>query len=389
MYTFQSSARVGLVALALTALSGLQPGPAPAQEHLPGTILTVAGNGEAAFSGDGGPATLARLTVPAQLAVGPAGDLFIADAFNHVIRKVSLEGVITTVAGTGQPGFSGDGGPAAQARLNVPVGVAVDAAGNLFIADLLNQRIRKVNTTGIITTLAGGGTKAPGEAEGNPATEARLDRTHGVAVDAVGNVFFVELLKNRIRKVSPSGMISTVAGSGVKGFSGDGGPATAAQLYHPYGLATDAAGNLFIGDFGNNRVRRVSPAGIISTVAGGGSPADGLGDGGQATDARLDGVPGLVVDPGGNLFIADNRNGRVRKVSASGIISTVAGTAQPGFSGDGGPAADARLSGAWGLAVDKAGNLFIADTGRFTPNAESIDVLNNRVREVFGIAVPG
>jgi hypothetical protein len=389
MNPFQSSARVGLVALALTALSGLQPGPAPAQEHLPGTILTVAGNGEAAFSGDGGPATLARLTVPAQLAVGPAGDLFIADAFNHVIRKVSLEGVITTVAGTGQPGFSGDGGPAAQARLNVPVGVAVDAAGNLFIADLLNQRIRKVNTTGIITTLAGGGTKAPGEAEGNPATEARLDRTHGVAVDAVGNVFFVELLKNRIRKVSPSGMISTVAGSGVKGFSGDGGPATAAQLYHPYGLATDAAGNLFIGDFGNNRVRRVSPAGIISTVAGGGSPADGLGDGGQATDARLDGVPGLVVDPGGNLFIADNRNGRVRKVSASGIISTVAGTAQPGFSGDGGPAADARLSGAWGLAVDKAGNLFIADTGRFTPNAESIDVLNNRVREVFGIAVPG
>jgi uncharacterized protein (TIGR03437 family) len=334
-----------------------------------GVLTVVAGNGIYGYSGDGGPATSASLRLPSGVAVDAAGNLFIADWTNCRVRKVSPGGIISTVAGNGNAGFSGDGGPATSASLNFPQGVAVDAAGNLFIADSQNDRVRKVSPGGIISTVAGNGSQGF-SGDGGPATSASLNQPFGVAVDAVGNPFIADTANSRVRKVSPGGIISTVAGNGTSGFSGDGGPATSASLYCPFGVAVDAAGNLFIADTYNYRVRKVSPGGIISTVAGNGSLGFFSGDGGPATSASLNWPYGVAVDAAGNLFIADYNNYRVRKVSPGGIISTVAGNGAYKFSGDGGPATSAPLSHPSGVAVDAAGNLFIADT------------YNNRVREV-------
>ena len=329
-----------------------------------GILTVVAGNGVRGFSGDGGPATSASLYYPAGVAVDAAGNLYIADQYNHRIRKVSPSGIISTVAGIYPGGgFSGDGGPATSASLSLPTGVAVDAAGNLYIADLGNSRVRKVNTSGIITTAAGGGTGG----DGGPATSALLWPA-GVAVDAAGNLYIADQYHNRIRKVSPSGIISTVAGNGTPGFSGDGGPATSAS-FSAGGVAMDAAGNLYIADGGNNRIRRVDASGIITTVAGNGLYKFG-GDGGPATTASLSNPCGVALDAAGNLYIADSGNKRIRKVSPSGIISTVAGNGTRGFSGDGGPATSASLYYPTGVAVDAAGNLYIADRG------------NDRIRRV-------
>ncbi len=316
-------------------------------------------------------ATTAGLNFPLAVAVDSQGNLFIADSRNNRIRKVSPAGIITTVAGNGVPGFSGDGGPATAASLNYPYDVAVDPQGNLFIVDLNNNRIRKVSPAGIITTVAGNG--VPGSiivsGDGGPATAASIGYPYGVAVDSQGNLFIADS-GNRIRKVSPAGIITTVAGSvnGTQGFSGDGGPATAATFYSPSGVAVDSQGNLFIADIGNNRIRKVSPAGIITTVAGrGGSGFSG--DGGPATAARLNVPSGVAVDSQGNLFIADFSNSRIRKVSPAGIITTVAGNGARVFGGDGGPATAASFVAAIGVAVDSQGNLFIAD-------------YNNRIRKI-------
>jgi sugar lactone lactonase YvrE len=279
-----------------------------------------------------------------------------------------VSGTITTVAGNGTPGFSGDGGPATNARLAYPTGVAVDAAGNLYIADRLNSRVRKVSTSGTITTVAGDGS-AGFSGDGGPATNAQLAGPYGVAVDAAGNLYIADFQNSRVRKVSTSGTITTVAGDGSFGFSGDGGPATNAQLAGPNGVAVDAAGNLYIADINNHRVRKVSTSGTITTVAGNGTPGFS-GDGGPATNARLRPPTGVAVDAAGNLYIADIFNQRVRKVSTSGTITTVAGTGIYGFSGDGGPATNARLAYPSGVAVDAAGNLYIADQN------------NHRVRKV-------
>jgi sugar lactone lactonase YvrE len=333
-----------------------------------GTITTVAGNGTPGFSGDGGPATNAGLPEPYGVAVDAAGNLYIVDINNHRVRKVSVSGTITTVAGNGTPGFSGDGGPATNARLAYPTGVAVDAAGNLYIADRLNSRVRKVSTSGTITTVAGDGS-AGFSGDGGPATNAQLAGPYGVAVDAAGNLYIADFQNSRVRKVSTSGTITTVAGDGSFGFSGDGGPATNAQLAGPNGVAVDAAGNLYIADINNHRVRKVSTSGTITTVAGNGTPGFS-GDGGPATNARLRPPTGVAVDAAGNLYIADIFNQRVRKVSTSGTITTVAGTGIYGFSGDGGPATNARLAYPSGVAVDAAGNLYIADQN------------NHRVRKV-------
>ena len=330
-----------------------------------GVITTVAGTGEFGFSGDGGSATEARLDSPWGVAVDGAGNLFFADRGNDRIRKVDSAGVITTVAGTGEFGFSGDGGPAVSAQLYVPSGVAVDGVGNLFIADWGNDRIRKVDTAGVITTIAGTGALG----DGGPATEARLDIPWGVAVDGAGNLFITDSANLRIRKVDSAGVITTVAGTGNRGFSGDGGSATEARLDSPWGVAVDGAGNLFFADRGNDRIRKVDSAGVITTVAGTGNLGFS-GDGGPATAARLSSPSGVAVDGVGNLFIADWGNDRIRKVDPAGVITTIAGTGEFGFSGDGGPATEARLGSPWGVAVDGAGNLFIADEG------------NNRIRKV-------
>ena len=326
-----------------------------------GIITTVAGNGGFTFSGDGGPATSASLRSPTGVALDGAGNLFIADGGNFRIRKVDTSGIITTVAGNGSSEFSGDGGPATSASLTNPFGVALDGTGNLFIADEGSNRIRKVDTSGIITTVAGNGSSGF-SGDGGPAISASLSGPIGVALDGTGNLFFADAGNNRIRKVDTSGIISTVAGDGIFGFSGDGDPATSASLRDPFGVALDGAGNLFIADRFNQRIRRVDAAtGIITTVAGDGPTGIGAGgfsgDGGPATSASL----WRGLDGSGNLFIADTLNNRIRKVDTSGIITTVAGNGSFGFSGDGGPATSASLSFPFGVALDGSGNLFIAD----------------------------
>jgi len=315
-----------------------------------GVITTVAGGGSSGL-GDNGPATSASLFSPIGVALDSNGDLYFAD-YNRV-RQVS-NGVITTVAGTGDQGFGGDNGPATSALLYSPIGVAVDSAGNLYIADALNTRIRKVSN-GVITTVAGNGVCCGSSGDNGPATSAQLDDLTGVAVDSAGNLYIAD--SGDIRKVS-NGMIATVAGNGTQGFSGDNGPATSAQLYWPEGVAVDSAGNLYIADQYNYRIRKVSN-GVITTVAGNGT-ASFSGDNGPATSAQLYGSHGVAAGPDGSVYIADSSNNRIRKVS-NGAITTVAGNGTPGFSGDNGPAASAQLSDPEGVTVDSAGNLYIAD----------------------------
>ncbi len=324
-----------------------------------GVISTIAGTGERGFGGDGGPAVLAQFTFPRGIAVDVAGNLFIADSSNNRIRKVDSAGVISTIAGTGERGFGGDGGPAIQAQLRIPSGVAVDAAGNLYIADSSNDRIRKVDSAGVISTIAGTGERGFG-GDGDPATDAQLFSPYGVALDAAGNLYFTDTANHRIRKVDSTGTISTIAGTGEGGFGGDGGPAVQAQFTYPRGIATDGAGNLYIAGSVNHRIRKVDAAGTITKFAGGGEITFS-GDGGPAGGAQLRSPSGVAADAAGNLYIADRNAYRIRKVDSSGVISTIAGTGESGFGGDGGPATDARLTYPGAVAADAAGNLYIAE----------------------------
>ena len=332
------------------------------------TITTIAGTGEFGFSGDGGPAVEAELRNLYGVAVDSAGNLYIADSRDHRIRKVDLTGTITTIAGTGEFGFGGDGGPAAAARLDFPYGVAVDSAGNLYIADAGNRRIRKIDSTGTITTIAGTG-EFGFSGDGGPAVEAEIRSPRGVAVDSAGNLYIADAGNRRIRKIDSTGTITTIAGTGEFGFSGDGGPAAAARLDFPYGVAVDSAGNLYIADAGNRRIRKIDSTGTITTIAGTGEFGFS-GDGGPAVEAEIRSPRGVAVDSAGNVYIADSRDHRIRKVDSTGTITTIAGTGEFGFSGDGGPAAVARLAFPYGVAVDSAGNLYIADT------------LNRRIRKL-------
>ena len=334
-----------------------------------GNISTVAGTGTRGFSGDGGAATSARLSFPRGVAVDGAGNLYIADASNHRIRKVDTSGNISTVAGTGTSSFGGDGGAATSATLNSPRGVALDSSGNLYIADASNHRIRKVDaTTGVISTVAGTGMSGFG-GDSSAATSAMLQSPEGVVLDSAGNLYIADTFNRRIRKVdATTGVISTVAGTGTEGFGGDGGAAASAPLSFPEGVALDSSGNLYIADYGNHRIRKVDAStGNISTVAG----MTFSGDGGAATSATLGSPQGIALDSAGNLYIADDIDNRIRKVDAStGIISTVAGAGMFGFGGDGGAAASATLNSPEGVALDGSGNLYIADYG------------NHRIRKV-------
>ncbi|MGI5335978.1 RICIN domain-containing protein [Streptomyces sp. CA-181903] len=348
---------------------------APGDEDSQRPIRTLAGTGDAALGGDKGPARAAQLNGPYGIAMDSAGTLFFSDHRNHRVRKVTTDGRIKTVAGTGDAGFDGDGGPAASAPLNFPREVAVDSAGAVYIADASNHRIRKVATDGTITTFAGNGTGGFG-GDGGPATEAQLNYPHGVAVDSTGAVYIAEWGNHRVRKVEPDGTISTFAGTGTGEFGGDGGLATEARLNHPQGLAVDAAGTLYIADGDNQRIRKVAVDGTISTFAGTGVAGFG-GDGGPAASAKLYNPMGMVVDGTGALYIADSENHRVRKVTADEKIDTVVGGDSAGREGDGGPAVAARLNMPFGLAVDCVDALYIADFG------------NHRVRKVAAPRMAG
>ena len=372
-----------------------------------GIITTIAGNGFLGYSGDGGPATSAQLNTPWGVAVDPSGNVYIADTENYVVRKVSngaiatfagngtnpagytggngpavnadlpfsvavdasgnvyivaggvirkvSNGAITTFAGTyGTTGYSGDNGPATSAAFDYLTSVAVDASGNVYAADMDNNAIRKISK-GVITTFAGNGTQGYSGDSGPPAS-AELNRPNGVAVDASGNVYIADSGNGRIRKVS-NGAIATIAG-GASGNFGDNGPPTGAALYQPNGVAVDTFGNLYIADYGDNAIRKVS-RGAITTLAGNGTYGYS-GDNGPATSAALNQPSGVAVDGSGNVYIADTNNSVIRKVSG-GVITTFAGNGIYGYSGDNGAASSARLCAPTGVAVDTAGNVYIAD----------------------------
>jgi subtilase family serine protease/sugar lactone lactonase YvrE len=322
-----------------------------------GVVGIVAGNASCGYSGDTAPAILASLNFPIGLAVDPSGNLYIADANNCAIRKVDTNGIITTVAGTGVCGYAGDGGPATSARIYYPYGLALDAKGNLYIADPDNYRIRMLAPDGTLSTVAGNG-KCCYSGDGGPATSAEIYFPTGVAVDSTGNLYIADSDNARIRMVNPSGMISTIAGTGVSGFAGDGGVATSARLATPEGVAVDPSGNIYIADTGNSRIRTVNTGGTISTSVGG-----SINDGGLAVQSLLSKPSGVVRDAAGNTYVSDAGNQLVRKVTSTGLITTVAGTGSGGFSGDGGPATAAQLNAPQQLALDGAGNLYIADSG--------------------------
>lgn len=326
-------------------------------------ITTVAGTGTVGYTGDGGQAINAKLNTPNQLAFDAAGNLFIAEDYNNIVRKVSTTGVISTVAGTGISGFSGDGGLAINATLNRVNGIAVDAAGNLFICDADNFRIRKVNTAGIISTIAGIGVDGH-TGDGGLATTAEIGYASNIQVDAIGNVYIAAQANSfSVRKINTSGIISTIAGTGVNGNSGDGGQANLAQLNAVSAICFDGNGNLYLSSFGGFRIKKVSTSGIITTIAGTGGFGSN-GDGGLATAAQVLYPYGLVVDATGNLFFCESANNKIRRVDAvSGIITTFAGVGgfSGGYAGDGGNAFSATFNNPSAITIDAAGNFFIGD----------------------------
>ena len=322
-------------------------------------IATVAGTGRHTFSGDGGLATAADLNYARSVAVSPDGSLLIADTGNQRIRRVAPDGIITTVAGNGVYGFSGDGGPATAARLFDPNDVALSPDGSLLIADFDNNRIRRVGLDGIITTVAGNGVRGIG-GDGGLATEAQLNNPDSIAVGPDGSLFISEV--NRVRRVGLDGIISTVVGDGNFQSQGDGGPAAAAQVAGPHGIAFGPDGAIFIAEYAG--VRRIEPGGIISRAAGTGNEGYS-GDGGPATAANLGRPSDVAVGADGSLFIADFTGQRVRRVRPDGIITTFAGKAVSGAesSGDGGPATEAQLNSPTGVALGPDGRLYVADYG--------------------------
>jgi uncharacterized protein (TIGR03437 family) len=342
-------------------------------------IRTPAGSGIFGFGGDGGPATAARFSNPNGVAADASGNLYIADLYNDRIRKVDVNGVVTTFAGRFGGTFSGDGGPATEAGMFDVAGVAVDAAGNVFIADMDNYRIRKVDTTGKISTVAGNGTYGF-TGDNVQATQTALASPAAVAVDTAGNFYIGDIFNHRVRKVNPQGMITTFAGTGTAGNNGDGGLATQARIDIPEGLAFDRAGNLYIADSASNVVRKVDGSGKISTFAGTGQGGF-TGDNGQARQARLSSPRGVVADSTANIYIADAGNDRIRRVDSNGVIMTIAGNGQTGFNGDGISATQASLFEPTGLAADPYGAIYFTDSYN-----DRVRLLKGAQLQVFGLS---
>jgi sugar lactone lactonase YvrE len=311
-------------------------------------LANVAGRELTAPMGDGGPASAARLYGPQAAALASDGSLYFADTNNNRVRWVAPDGAISTVAGTGEPGYAGDGGLAAAATLRGPAGIAIDAGGNIFVSDTGNLCVRRIAPDGRITTVA-----------------ANLSSPRGLAVDTGGNLYVAEGTGNRVRRLAPGGMLSTFAGSGQAGYAGDGGPAASASLRSPVAVATDAAGNVYVSDTGNYRIRRVAPDGTISTFAGNGiAESDSI----YALNRSMGDVYGLAVDAAGNLWFADTTRSLAGCVLPDGTVAIVAGGAGSGFSGDTGAAWNAQLNAPYGLAAGPNGKVYMLDSG------------NNRIR---------
>jgi sugar lactone lactonase YvrE len=304
------------------------------------------------------------------MAVDASGCIYLADYGNYCVRKVDENGIISTIAGSGGIGGSAvEGVSALLARFTLLNGVALDTSGNFYVTDQNNFRVRRVIAGGTVNTVAGTGVKGYSGDTGF-GIYAEVGTPFGVVVDTAGNIYFSDETEQRIRKVNTAGIISTVAGNGVYGDTGDGGLATSAEINYPTGMTMDASGNLYFAEFNGNRIRKISTSGFISTIAGNGT-AGFLGDGAKATLAELSAPYGVAVDSSGNVFIADEDNNRIRKVDTSGKISTVVGNGTAGYLGDGGLAISAEISAPWGVCVDAQDNLLIADAG------------NYRIRKVF------
>ncbi len=331
------------------------------------TINTVAGDGNGTFAGDGGQAKDASLNSPTDIAFDTDGNIIFADSLNHRVRMIDVSGVITTIAGTGDGDFSGDGGQAKNAKLHLPQGIAIDANGNILIADSENHRIRQIDVSGVITTIAGTG-ESGFDGDGGPAKAAKFNLPKDIAIDANGNIIIVDGSNHRVRMIDVSGVITTIAGTGTLGFSGDGGQAKNAQLHGPEGVMIDPDGNILIADTNNQRIRMIDVSGVITTIAGNGNTGT-AGDGGQATDAQLNFPTDVAFDSDDNLIIADTAGHRIRMIDTSGVITKVAGNGA-GFSGDSGPAGSSQLRFPTSVAIDNDDNLYIADT------------TNNRLRKI-------
>jgi NHL repeat len=350
--------RSGGVFLALAALAGFAvPGGASAAVPAP-TLGLLAGTGVPGYLGDSGPAVGAQLDQAMGVAVDAAGDVLVADLSNR-IRKITPDGVITTVAGSGIAGFAGDGGPATNAQLNHPTGVVVDAAGGILIADQHNYRVRRVDPSGTISTVAGTGSTGYGLGDGGLAVDVGLNLPTTLALDAKGGILIAEMGERRIRRIDPDGTISTIAGDSGTGYDGDYKPATQASLTKPTGLAVAPTGDVLIADQGDQRIRRVDPSGIIHTIAGNGLMAT-TGDGGPASAANLDNPTSLLVDRSRRVLVAEAT--RVRSIERDGTINTVAGggTSAPA---NGLLATSATLPSPTSMAIDHTGGVIVAVTG--------------------------
>ena len=334
-------------------------------------IITNVAGGHFGYSGDGGPCVNAELYNPTAVYADNAGNIYLSDWANSRLRVVNSAGIITTIAGNGIFGFSGDGGTASAAELNGPMGIFMDGSGNIYVADIGNSRVREINTNGIINTIAGNGTYGF-SGDGGAATAAAFEDIAGICGDVSGNIYLADEFNNRVRKINTSGIISTIAGCGARGYSGDGGAATLAEFYYPSGVAVDVSGNLYIADESNNCIREVNPDGLISTIAGNGI-AGYSGDGGLAAFAELDNAAGVGIDKTGNIYITDGFNNRIRKMNTSGIISTIAGNGLKGYSGIGDTATLASINDPVGIEADEEGNLYFAN--EFNNHVEKLSAL--------------